>query len=50
MSKNNKKREAYRERRAKEIEEQGKGVIRWICVTLVILLIAVFGYFAVMMV
>lgn len=47
MSKNLKKRDAYRERRNKRQEQQAKSVIRWICVTLAILAVGLFGYFAV---
>ena len=46
MGKNVNKRELYRQRREKEQEKQAKSVIRWICVVLFVLFIAIFGYFA----
>ncbi|MCF0209338.1 MAG: hypothetical protein HUK07_07775 [Bacteroidaceae bacterium] len=44
--KNNSKREAYRAKRDKKMEEQGKSVIRWIAITLGVLMIALMCYFS----
>lgn len=46
--KNNSKREAYKAKQNKKIEEQGKSVIRWIAITLAVLFVALMGYFAVL--
>ena len=44
--KNNAKREAYKTKQAKKMEEQGKSVIRWIAITLAVLMVGLMGYFA----
>ena len=44
--KNNAKREAYKAKQAKKMEEQGKSVIRWIAITLAVLCVGLMGYFA----
>ena len=49
MSKKNKinsKREAYKAKQEKKLEEQGKSVIRWIAITLIVLCLGLIGYFA----
>lgn len=44
--KDNAKREAYKAKQAKKMEEQGKSVIRWIAITLAVLMVGLMGYFA----
>lgn len=44
--KNNSKREAYKAKQEKKMEEQGKSVIRWIAITLAVLMVGLMGYFA----
>lgn len=44
--KNNSKREAYKAKQAQKMEEQGRSVIRWIAITLAVLMVGLMGYFA----
>lgn len=44
--KNNSKREAYKAKQEKKMEEQGRSVIRWIAITLAVLMVGLMGYFA----
>lgn len=44
--KNNSKREAYKAKQEKKMEEQGKSVIRWIAITLAVLMVGLMSFFA----